>query len=100
MSTPHTPHKEIAWVDAHGGSTADWQCSPTFARGAGSMGGWSACLALNNGRSADISQHIDLENGHTLMLNIALAGEHPKTKGTPIRWGSTLRVGEGRYVRA
>jgi len=100
MSTPHTPHKELAWVDANGGSTADWQCSSTYARGAGSMDGWSACLFLNNGSSADLSKHIDLDNGHTRMLSIALAGEHPKTKGTPIRWGSTLKVGEGRYVRA
>lgn len=100
MSTPHTPHKELAWVDAHGGSTADWQCSSTYARGAGSMDGWSAFLLLNNGRSAELSKHIDLDNGHTLTLNIAPASEHAKTKGTPIHWASSLKVGAGRYVRA
>lgn len=100
MSTPYIPHQDIAWVDAHGGDTSDWQCSSTFARATGSMDGWSACLLLNSGRSADLSKHIALDNGHALMLRIALAGEHPKTKGTPIRWESTLNVGEGRFIRA
>ena len=100
MSTSHTPHQDIAWVDAHGGDTSGWQCSPTFARGAGSMDGWSACLLLNNDHSADLSKHIALDNGHTLMLSLAEAAEHAKAKGTPIRWGAILKVGEGRTVRA
>lgn len=100
MSTTYTPHEDIAWVDAHGGNTADWQCSPTYARGTGSMEGWSAHLMLSSERPAELSKHIEQDNGHMLMLNIGLASEHASSKGTPIHWSSSLRVGVDRYVRA
>ena len=100
MSTSHTPHQDIAWVDAHGGDTSGWQCSPTFAYANGAMDGWSACLLLNSGRSAGLSKHIALDNGRMLMLSIAQAADFAKDKGTPIRWGAVLKVGEGRHVRA
>lgn len=100
MSIPHTPHKDIAWVDTHGGNTADWQCSATYARATGSMDGWSAYLMMGSERPAELSKHIQLDNGHTLMLSIGPASEHAITKGTPIHWASSLCVGEGRYVRA
>lgn len=100
MSIHYIPHKDIAWVDAHGGNTADWQCSATYARATGDMDGWSAFLAMNNERPAGLSKHIQQNNGHTLMLKIALASEHAKANGTPICWESTLNMGKGRYVRA
>lgn len=100
MSTPYIPHQDIAWVDAHGVDTSGWQCSPTFARGSGPMDGWSACLLHNDGSPAGLSKHIAIDNGHTLMLRVELAIANPKTKETPIRWGSTLKVSEGRFVRA
>lgn len=100
MSTPYTPHKDIAWIDAHGGSTADWQCSASYASATGNMEGWSAYLELSSGRPADLSKHIEQDNGHRLMLNITLACEHARSNGTPICWSSSLVVGVGRYVRA
>lgn len=98
MSTTYTPHEDIAWVDAHGGNTADWRISATSARATGSVDGWHAQLALSGYGPADLSKHIQQDNGHMLMLNIAPASEHAKSKGTPIYWSSTLKVGEGRYV--
>ena len=97
-----TPHKDIAWIDAHGGNTAEWQCSHNYVRATGSMDGWSAHLGLGlcDDRPANLSKHIQHDNGHLHILEIALAGEHHESKGTPIRWGSTLNVGDGRYVRA
>lgn len=100
MSTTYTPHEAIAWIDAHGGNTADWQCSASYARATGSMDGWSAHLMMTGERPADLSKHIQQDNGHTLMLHIGQANQHAKTKGTPIHWESSLKVGEGRYVRA
>lgn len=100
MSANHTPHQAIAWIDAHGGCTADWQCTATYAYATGNMEGWSSCFVLRDGQTTELSRHIEQDNGHTLMLRIGLASEHAKAKGTPIHWSSCLRVGEGRYVRA
>ena len=100
MDKTHTPHPALAWIDAHGGCTANWQCSATYARANGAMEGWRTYLAQSEDQPSELSQHIKQDNGHMLMLNISLAREHVQLKGTPIHWGSTLHVGEGRYVRA
>ncbi|WP_131667113.1 hypothetical protein [Comamonas thiooxydans] len=98
MSATYTPHEVIAWVDEHGVSTAGWQCSPTYAKGTGSMDGWSTFLMTHEGRPAELSKHIDLENGHQLHLKLSLAREHAREKGNFIHWESVLKVGDRRYV--
>lgn len=100
MSTTYTPHEDIAWVDAHGGNTADWRFSPTSARATGSMDGWHAQLGLSGYGPANLTKHIQQDNGYLLMLSINPASAYDKTKGTPIYWSSCLKVGEDRYVRA
>lgn len=99
MSTTYTPHKAIAWVDENGISTADWHCSPNYADGTGSLDGWNAFLMTSHGHPAELSKHIELENGHQLTLSISPAREHAKVNGNFIRWSSLLSLGGRRYVR-
>ncbi|WP_146033758.1 hypothetical protein [Alicycliphilus denitrificans] len=90
----------IAWIDALGGSSASFEISSHAAVGRDDMEGWGTSLTHLSRPEAEIRRHIERENGQVLMLNIGLQPVHPITSTQRVRWGSTLKVGEGRYVRA
>lgn len=90
----------IAWIDAMGGSSASFEITSHLAVGRDDMEGWSASLTHLSRPEAEIRRHIDRDNGQVLMLSISLQPAHPITNAQGVRWSSTFKVGEDRYVRA
>ncbi|MDP9897383.1 hypothetical protein J2W32_006460 [Variovorax boronicumulans] len=91
----------FAWIAHHGGPAVDWADSINGHRhhvlGEG-LAAWFASNSGEQGKPLGLSKHVDDANG-TRMLELRAYNLTPPG-AEPVHWGSTLRVGEGRYVRA
>ena len=92
-------HDAIAWIAAHGGDDVKFKHAGDYLNGVGPMEGWSTYVGQSTlPRQNSIGKHIDLDNGHLLMLEI-FPTRMPGSNDLSIRWNSILLVAEGRYVR-
>lgn len=93
--------QRFAWIAQHGGPVVDWADSSSSyrhrVRGEG-LSDWSASDNDNQDRPLGLSKHIGEANG-TRMLELRV-DSLAASGGKPVYWSSSLKVGEGRYVRA
>ena len=101
MTTEQVTDKRFAWITEHGGPVVGWDDARPGSRhsvmGDGLVG-WFASALDSESRPLRLSKHIDETNG-TRMLALGLYANAALNAG-PVYWESTLKVGEGRYVRS
>lgn len=101
MTTTQDTDQRFAWIAQHGGPVVDWADPNTAYRhrvvGAGLVE-WSASDSDGQDKALSLRKHVDEANG-TRMLELRVFS-HTSPGAKPVHWGSTLKVGEGRYVRA
>jgi len=101
MTTAQATDPRFAWIAQHGGPVVDW-ADPKGAHRYRLMGEglseWFASDHYETDKATSISKHVDAAQG-TRMQELRLA-THAAPGAKPVHWTSTLKVGEGRYVRA
>ena len=96
-TVPAAPEPCFAWVQQHGGPVVTWADASRHhdVEGAGLDGWWAHSFHDDRPHNA-LNKHRE-QAGCLLSLELYPAFT---ANGEPLRWGSTLKVGEGRYVRA
>jgi hypothetical protein len=100
MTTTQNTDQRFAWIAQHGGPVVDWDAPNNGFRhhvaGAGLMG-WHASDSDSQAKASSLRKHVDEAHG-TRMLELRVNSlASPSAK--PVHWDSTLKVGQGRYVR-
>lgn len=96
MTTETVADQRFAWIAEHGGPVVGWDGRHSVV-GDGLVGWFTTDLGPDS-RHLRLSKHIDETNG-TRMLTLGLYANAARNAG-PMYWESTLKVGEGRYVRS
>ncbi|MDM0029108.1 hypothetical protein [Variovorax saccharolyticus] len=102
MTTAQDIDSHFAWVAQHGGPVVAWQDPRDIYRhglvGEG-LTGWFASDHSEPSKALSIRKHVDVAAG-TRMLELRPANHAAPGAQPRVHWDSSLKVGEGRYVRA
>lgn len=98
MTNVQVGEPRFAWISQHGGPFVDWADAYRYGVTGGGLEGWSGSSTGDEGKPAELRRHVEGAAG-LRMLRVSLAAYSSPGEG-PVRWESTLKLADDRYVRA
>lgn len=97
MTSAHGGEPRFAWISQHGGPVVNWADAYRHRVTGGGLEGWSGSSSGDEDKPDELRKHVECAAG-LRMLMVRLTTYASPGEG-PIRWESTLKLADDRYVR-